>query len=71
VVNLHRNFRYNLYFRLEAKNDLGLAFDYSRIITGVDLLLADATEKVTYIERVDKFLKAWMTGNNGELAGLR
>jgi hypothetical protein len=50
---------------MEAKNDLGLTFDYSRIISGVDLLLAEATEKATYVERVDKFLKSWMTGNNG------
>ncbi len=54
---------YNLYFKLEAKNDAGMVFDYGHIGPGIDLLLAQLTEKSQYVDRLERFINGWMTGS--------
>ncbi len=54
--------RYQMYFKTEAPPAGNMIFDFGHIVSGVELLLAQATNKVMYVERVEKFLNNWMTG---------
>jgi hypothetical protein len=51
-----------MYFKVEVPPAGNMVFDFANIVSGVELLLAQATNKAVYVDRVEKFLNNWMTG---------
>jgi endoglucanase len=53
---------YQMHFKMEEPQAGNMVFDFARSATGVDLLLAQSTNKAVYVDRIEKFLNQWMTG---------